>query len=159
LGAFAAWSQLNGMQTVTTINLPAALVDLPYAIFSEKHENWSPRHMNPRVWQAISCPILGMIFWWIAGCGADALVASRSRKLVPRIGWAETIIGFLLAAGGAVFVIAFVFTAGPDRSNLGLQLMAAVAGVWALLGGLTVAARIVQRRMRKALLRKGAVPV
>jgi hypothetical protein len=159
LGAFAAWSQLHGLQTVTVINLPAALVHLPYAIFSEKHESWSPGHMDPRVWQAISCPILGMILWWIAGRGADALVASRSRKLFPRIGWAETIVGFLLAAGGAVFAIAFVFTAGPDRSNLALQLMAAVAGMWALLGSLTVAAQIVQRRMRKALLREGAVPV
>ena len=158
MGAFAAWSQRNGMQTVTVINLPAAMVDLPYAIFSEKHENWSPGHMDPRVWQAISCPIMGMIFWWMAGRGADALVAFRSRRMIPVISWAETIVGFLLAAGGAVFVIAFVFTAGPDRSNLGLQLIAAVAGLWALLGGLSVAARIMQRRMRKALLRECAVP-
>jgi len=157
LASFAAWSQHNGMQMVAGIDLPAGVIQLPYAMFSTSHSDLRPTRVDFRVWRAITWPILGMVFWWIAGRGADALVAARRKKLAPRIRWTETIIGFLLAAGGAVFVIVFVFTAGPDRGDYDLQVVAAGAGMWAILGGLTVAARIVQRRMRRASMRESAV--
>jgi hypothetical protein len=154
MAAFAGWSQQSGMQTVNAINLPAAVFHLPYAIFSTSHQVWTPGHVDARVWQAITYPILGLVFWWVAGRGVDALLAAARKQLAPKISWPETIIGFLLAAGGAVFVLAFVFGGGEDRSNGELQILATLAGMWAGLGALTVAARFVQWRMREAVSRQ-----
>lgn len=158
MAAFANWSQRSGMHTVIVINLPAAVFHVPYAIFSTSHQVWTPGHVDARLWQAITSPILGMVFWWVAGRGLDALMAAARKHFVPKITWTETIIGFLLAAGGAVFVLAFVIGGGEDRGNGEFQVLAAFAGMWSVLGGLTVVARIVQWRMRKAWLRESAVP-
>ena len=158
MAAFASWSQQSGMHTVIAMNLPAAVFHVPYAIFSTSHQVWTPGHLDARIWQAITSPILGLVFWWVAGRGADALMAAARKQLAPKIRWTETIIGFLLAAGGAVFVLGFVFTGGEDRSDGGLQILAALAGMWSVLGSLTVVARIIQWRMGKALLRKSAAP-
>jgi len=138
------------MQIVAAINLPAGIIQLPYVVLSADKREWMPPGMDFRVWRAVTWPVLGMVFWWIAGRGADALRAAQREILAPRIGWPETIVGLLLAAGGGVFVIAFVFTAGPDRNDRELQVVAAAACMWAVLGSLTVAARILQWRMRKA---------
>jgi hypothetical protein len=91
-----------------------------------------------------------MVFWWLAGRGVDALVTARRKAITPRIGWTETVLGFVLGAGGLVGVIAFLFTAGPDLYDRQLQLLMSAAGMWGLLGSLTVAARILQWRIRKA---------
>jgi hypothetical protein len=154
MAAFACWSRQSGMHTVIAINLPAAVFHVPYAIFSTSHQVWTPGHVDARVWQAITYPILGLVFWWVAGRGADALMAAARKQLAPKIRWTETIIGFLLAAGGAVVVLAFVFGGGEDRNKEEFQILAALAGMWAGLGALTAAARFVQWRMREALSRR-----
>jgi len=88
-----------------------------------------------------------MVFWWIAGRGVDALVASRRKDLVPRIGWLETVVGSLLTVSGVVAAVAIELFARANRS--GLDELAGAAGMWAILGGLTVAARIIQSRIGK----------
>jgi hypothetical protein len=149
LQKFARWSVQNGMQTVSAINLPAGLLQLPSIIFTADHREWMPPGMDFQVWRAITWPILGMPFWWIAGRGADALVAARRHTLAPRIVWVETVIGFLFMAAGATAVIGVEFFSGSDRNDL--QSLAAVSGLWAVLGGFSVAAKIVQWRLRKTL--------
>jgi hypothetical protein len=147
---FLEWSLRNGRETVAAINLPAGLVQLPTVFLRADKTEWKPDGVDFRAWRAVTWPLLGMVFWWIAGRGLDALVAARRKALSPRIGWTETVLGFVLGAGGLVGVIAFLFTAGPDLHDRQLQLLMSAAGMWGLLGSLTVAARVVQWRMRKA---------
>jgi hypothetical protein len=141
LERLAQWSNHYGTQTVTIINLPAAVSELLVTMVKNDWPN--------RPWRAISCPILGMIFWWIAGRGADALVATRRKNLAPRIGWVETMIGFLLLAAGATMTVGIEFFSGSDRHDL--QPAALVSAMWAFLGGLSVAAKVVQWRLRRHL--------
>lgn len=144
LRPFTQWSRQHGMQTVGVLNLPGAVFQLPFIL----REDWIPI-TDRQVWNAITLPILALVFWWLAGRGADALVASRGRRLLPRIGWVETVIGSLITAAGATIVIGVEFFSGTDRADL--QGLAAAAGMWTLLAGLTVAARITQWRVRKKL--------
>ncbi|HEY6308341.1 MAG TPA: hypothetical protein VI488_17985 [Candidatus Angelobacter sp.] len=141
----------NSMETVAALNLPAGLVQLPYAIVSADKNDLMPSGMDLRVWRAITWPILGMVFWWIAGRGAEALVAAQQGRLVPRIGWLETTIAFLLLAAGTTFVVGFVFFSGVDLHDLTLQLFMITAILWAFLGSLTVAAKIAQGRLKRKL--------
>jgi hypothetical protein len=133
------------MATVIIINLPAAVFELPLMI----KQNWPSPTWDSQTLRAVTWPILGLVFWWMAGRGADALIASRERRLFPRMGWVETVVGSLIMASGGATVIAVEFFSGADRSEL--QLLAGVAGMWTILGGLTVAARIAQWRIRKKL--------
>lgn len=149
---FLEWSLISGKQTVAAINLPAGVLQLPTIFLSPSRQIWKPAGVDFQTWNAVTWPVLGIVFWWVAGRGADALIATRRKMLAPRIGWTETVLGFVLGVGGLVTPIAFLFTAGPDLHDRQLQLLVSAAGMWGLLGSLTVAARIVQRRMRKAAL-------
>lgn len=149
LQVFANWSKTYGMQTVGVINLPAVVFEVPWMLFDK---NWAQHGLDWQVRRAITWPILGMVFWWMAGRGAQALSAVRRKKLVPRIGWIETVIGFVLLAAGATMVIGVEFFSGADRHSL--QPAAAVAGMWAFLGGLSVAGKMAQWGLRKALAAK-----
>ena len=146
---FLEWSLSSGRQTVMAINLPAALLQLPTIFLTPDRQIWKPARVGFQTWNGVTYPVLGMVFWWLAGRGVDALVAARRKALTPKIGWPETVLGFVLGAGGLVGVIAFLFTAGPDLHDRQLQLFISSAGMWGLLGSATVAARVVQWRMRK----------
>jgi hypothetical protein len=78
LRAFGRWSESNGMQTVTAMNLPAVVFEIPLMLFEK---DWASH--GYRAGRAIAWPILAMVFWWIAGRGAEALAAAR-RKNVGR---------------------------------------------------------------------------
>src|SRR5215472_17155569 len=147
---FLEWSLRNGRQTVAAINLPAGLAQLPTVLLRADKTEWRPAAVDFLTWRAVTWPLLGMVFWWIAGRGVDALVAAPQKAPAPRIGWTETVLGFVLGAGGLVGAIAFLLTAGPDLHDRQLQLFMSSAGMWGLLGSLTVAARVVQWRMGKA---------
>ena len=74
------------------LNLPSGLVQLPYVILNPSREDWSPSGINLRTWRVISWPIIGILFWWSAGRGIEALIAGRRRNIGPRITWLETVI-------------------------------------------------------------------
>jgi hypothetical protein len=146
---YRSWSISTGLDAVAALNLPAGIVQLPYAIFSADHTELMPRGMDFKVWRAVTWPLLGTFFWWIAGRGAEALAASRRKVLVPRIGWTEAVLAFILLGLGIAYIVGFVFFSGPDIHDLALQVVAVAAFLWAFLGGLSVAAKIVQSRLRK----------
>src|SRR5580704_1414016 len=85
------------------LDAPAMLVEIPYAILSSKHSAWSPRGFDFRLWRALTCPFGGLVFWWIAGRGIDALIAARRRLITPSITWAETGVGVFSLASGVLF--------------------------------------------------------
>ena len=151
---FLEWSLSSGREVAAAINLPAAFLQLPTVFLTSDRTIWRPAGVDSQTWNAITLPVLGMVFWWIAGRGADALLAARRKILAPRIGWPETIVGFILGAGGLTGAIAFVFTAGPDLHDEQLQFLMSGCGLWGFLGSLIVAARIVQWRMRRKAARQ-----
>lgn len=87
-------------------NLPSGLVQLlPYMILSPTKHEWIPRGMNFRLWRAITWPVVGIVFWWIAGRGIEGLIAARQRLIRPRITWIETITGAALFTFCAVAAV------------------------------------------------------
>ncbi|HZU32938.1 MAG TPA: hypothetical protein VFB79_17615 [Candidatus Angelobacter sp.] len=148
--AFGSHSSL--LTLVALLNLPGSMVQLPHAIFSRSYNEWIPAGMNSQVWHAVCWPLVCMVFWWLAGRGAEALRAARYKRLLPKIGWMETIVASLmmLIMGGLFFCGIILGLAEGDKSIFTFQLIGAGA-FWFLLSGLTVLARIQQYRLRKKM--------
>lgn len=136
-------------EAIAAMNLPGSLIELPTAIFSANHVIWRPPFLSFRMWRAISWPVSGMVFWWIAGRATEALLAINYRQLVPKIGWVETVTGFLVMAAGATMLGGMLFGLSAAERDLESTRLAAAGGLWALLGGLSVIARFRQWRFRK----------
>jgi hypothetical protein len=133
--------------TPTLINIPAVFIDLPYVIHNPAKTEWVPNGMDFKRWRAISWPIIGLIFWWIAGRGVEALFAARRGVIHPPISWVETGIGVLLLLGGMIFLIA-PLCAGDSESDIPWVAICGAGAMWAALGGAVVTARITQRKIR-----------
>ena len=134
-----------------TLNLPCILVQLPYVILNPAKQEWIPRGMNFRTWRAISWPLLGILFWWIAGRGIEALIATRRRLIRPNITWIETTVGAALCAFCAVAAVCMPLFSGRDE-NFPMKLFVAAFVMWSVLGGMVVAGRVAQWRLRKGLI-------
>ena len=107
--------------------------------------------MDFRIWRAISWPLIGILFWWIAGRGIDALIGARRRIMNPSIGWAETAVSIVALACGVIFcMLPFMVESENDRYGPWWQLLCIAGAIWVLLGGATIAARFVQFRVRRA---------
>jgi hypothetical protein len=136
------------------LNLPAAMVEIPQAMLSPTHNNWIPKGMDFRIWRAISWPLIGIVFWWVAGRGIDALVGARRRLIAPSISWAETGLALATLACGIVFCMG-PFMAREDRDSAGVGLwwpmLSGAGAMWALLATVTIAARITQWRIRRQI--------
>jgi hypothetical protein len=76
-------------------------------------------------------------------------VAINYRQLNPKIGWVETVTGFLVMAGGATFLGGMLFGLSPSERDWQSTRLAAAGGLWVLLGALSVIARFRQWRFRK----------
>jgi hypothetical protein len=134
------------------LNLPAGILQLPYAIFfSPDKRDWNPTPMDSQLWRAITWSLLGLPFWWIIGRAVDALAAIKSGRLTPRIGWIETVLGFLLVGGCATAFAGLLFGLPEADRNRGLILPLAGFALWALLGNLPLIARFRQWRLRKKI--------
>jgi len=133
------------------LNVPVTFLELPFAVFSPSHREWTPRGMDFRVWRAISYPLVGLIFWWIAGRGLDALVASRKNLISPRIRWVEIAVAAAVFLCVVAILIAFV-TEESWHGDLQMELLAAGALIWTALMTIVFVARIAQWRIRKGLM-------
>jgi hypothetical protein len=67
------------------LNMPSLLVQLPYVILSPDKNDWVPKGMDLWTWRAIALPLIGILFWWSAGRGIEALLAARRQLVRPRI--------------------------------------------------------------------------
>jgi len=125
-----------------------ALLNMPCALLGLARREAVPRGMVAEFWRSVSWPFFGIIFWWIAGRGIEALVASRRRLLCPEITWMEVFVASLVVALGALILAAFL---SGDRSGFVFPWPSAVAasGLWILLGGTTIVARVAQWRIRR----------
>jgi len=137
------------LSSVAALNLPAGLVQLPYEMFNTTKREWMPAEMDFRIWRVVTWPLLCIPFWWIAGRAIDALTALKHRIVTPKIGWTETIIGFVLMAACGTGFFGLLFGLSKEERTLELTRFVAGCGLWALLGGLSVVARFWQWRSGK----------
>jgi hypothetical protein len=137
------------LATPTVLNLPVALIALPYAIMSPTKNDWVPRGMDVLAWRALSWPFVGLPFWWVAGLGIEALVASRHGVIQPQLGWLSVSIGTIVFLVSAMFALVPLCAGVRESdSDFPVALLIAAAVMWMILGGATVGAWILQRRIR-----------
>lgn len=119
---------------------------MPFTMNSQTKREWAPQGMNDLLWRAVTWPFLCLPFWWIAGRAIDALTAVNHRLVRPRIRLMEIVIGSIWAAFGGLLFVGFLIVAGIKR-DLDSPRIAAAGGLWALLGALSLIARIRQKRL------------
>jgi len=126
-----------------------AVLNLPCSMLGLLRREAVPRGMLPEFWRSLSWPFFGIVFWWIAGRGIDAIIASRHGSLSPAITLMEVFVAALIILLGSVFW-GLAFGDPNDRSGLVFPWPSALAasGLWILLGGAIITARIVQWRIR-----------
>lgn len=134
----------------TMLDMPAGIIQLPYIIHNPAKTEWVPKGMEFKIWRAISWPFVGLIFWWIAGRGVEALRASRRNVLDPSMGWVETGVGAFLMTLGIILLIA-PLCAGESDSDHSWVFICGSGAIWASLGAAIVIARIAQWRVRVRL--------
>jgi hypothetical protein len=115
------------------LNLPSGLVQFPYVVLNPAKQDWIPREMDFKTWRAISWPLVGILFWWSAGRGIEALLAARRNLVYPRIGWIETIVGAALFTFCGVAAICLPLYGGVD-DDFPVKLWVAGSGTWANAG-------------------------
>ena len=134
---------------VATLNLPGSLPDLAYAMISSAHEEWIPTGMSMWVWRDISWPIVGMFFWWLAGRSIEALLSARHEILQPRIRWWEVLISIPVLAYGGIWPVMMSVDRSSRAEFFWWPLLVVFGSLWLGLGACTVAASIVQWRLRR----------
>lgn len=132
------------MRVPVALNFPVGIVQLPYVILSPAKTEWVPRGMLAETWRAISWPFAGVLFWWVAGRGIEALRSCREAIISPRVTLLETIFAALLVCIGIVVLVGTIMSTPDDRRDL--QFVALLVGgfLWGVLASLTLAARILQ---------------
>ena len=132
------------------LDMPVLLVQVPYLIHNPSKTEWVPNGMDVKMWRAISWPFIGLIFWWIAGRGVEALLAARRNVIDPSIGWVETGIGALLLLLGIITLVTPLLAGDSDR-DISWIFISGSGALWAMLGTAIVIARIAQRKIRLRL--------
>jgi len=130
------------------LNLPGSVVQAPMAAFTKNHPGRIPRSLEIITRSAFGWSVLAMPFWWIAGRGLEALIATRRKLVAPRIHWSEASISYVFLFGGATLASACLSTIASGRGQDGFLMLASCELLWASLGGITVLAR---KRQREAV--------
>lgn len=148
------------MTMPAALNIPVGFIQIPFMLDNPARSEWAPTGMWIREWRAVSWPIVGMIFWWIAGRSLESIsagmryfAASEKEEAARRYLLAPNLRPIEVAIGAALVVVGigtcYVLTSGL----LGLAtdyVLAAGAGLWALLGLIIIGAGILQWRVRRA---------
>lgn len=139
-----------------SLNFPAFFFD--FFIYNMVPDKVRVTHAFRTSWMAVTWPLYGIVFWWMAGRSVEALIGARKRSLIPRIGPPEVTVAIALLLFGGGFSLMFLFV--DKTRDLDSCLLAAGAGLWALIGATMLAARLTQWRVRKALktVRDAALP-
>ena len=132
------------------LNLPSGLIQLPYVILNSSKEEWVPSGMDVMTWRAISWPLIGVLFWWSAGRGIEAVIATRKGLIRPRVTWIEAANGAALFLFCAIAAVCLPLFGNDSRDpDFPVKLWSCGLGLWALLGGASVAAKFAQWRIER----------
>jgi hypothetical protein len=127
-----------------------ALLNIPVVLIGLARRETVPYAFLGECWRALTWPVAGIVFWWIAGRGIEALVASRSRLISPSLNWVEAITGLLVSAGmGALLIGLAVDPSVRSESIYPWRLEVPAGLLWFVLGIVLVVARLVQWQIRR----------
>ena len=135
------------------LDLPALLVQTPYVLLTSARTVPRPGSIPLLEWNAAFLPFAGLVFWWSAGRGLEALLASAKKTIAPRITRLETIGALAMLFIGVVMVV--VTFSGAIEEN---SFMSGSAGfaLWAGLSVPLLLAKYAQRKLEK-LTQEGGV--
>jgi hypothetical protein len=126
------------------LNGPVALLDAPFRMMQSPAQ---PDGQPFKLWRALIYPLIGMLFWWIAGRGIEAAIAAKRKIISPRLGPPEVLVnGLILFVASIVAVITVHEQSATNRTA---TVIAIGAGIWAVLSFVGVAARLMQWRVRR----------
>ncbi len=140
------------MKVPVALNLPVGIAQLPYIIPSREKREWAPRGMTTDAWRALSWPFAGVLFWWLAGRGVEALLASRKKIVSPRLTLPETIFAAVFVCGGVAALVGIITSTPDDRRDFQCLLLLAGGLLWGVLASLTITARVSQWNLRRKTL-------
>jgi hypothetical protein len=137
------------MRVPIVLDFPVVIAQIPYILANPEKREWTPRGMLTETWRALSWPFAGIVFWWYAGRGIEAVRAARRSIAVPRMTLAETASAAVLLCIGLATLVGLITSTPDDRRDY--QFLSLLAGglLWGILASFTVAARILQWRMKK----------
>jgi hypothetical protein len=77
---------------IMAINLPGVLIQTLISLpaHTSPPPTWHPQALALETWQALVFPFFALPYWWLVGCGLDALVSKE------RLHWSLLLIGTLL---------------------------------------------------------------
>ncbi len=128
------------------LDLPALLVQLPYVLLTSARTVWRPGRIPLLEWNAMFLPFAGLVFWWSAGRGLEAFIASTRKMVYPRLTRIETVFASALLLVGIVMVV--VTFSGAIEEN---SFMSGSAGfaLWAGLSIPMILGKISQRKLER----------
>ena len=144
------------MRAPVLLDFPVVIAQLPYILVNPAKTEWIPKGMLPQIWRALSWPFAGVLFWWCAGRGIEALCAARRAVVAPLMTAVETAVAVVLFCIGIATLVGIVTSTPDDRRDF--QFLALIAGglLWGILATFTITARFFQWRITK---RCTAVPL
>lgn len=144
-------SEQRALRIVEMRTSVPALLNFPCAFLGLRANVVVPRAMLPEFWRAISWPLVGVVFWWIAGRGVEALAASRRHVSVPAVTWVEVIIASLVIAFASMVCVAFFLDPSTRDEFIYAWRWALAANVlWIFLGSATILGRVAQWRIKRS---------
>ena len=138
------------MTVPVVLNFPTLILQLPYVIVAKRE--WTAPGIYVETWRVLSWPSIGLVFWWIAGRGLEALQAARREVICPRVHWIETAAALILTFFGGIGFMGLLTTTPNDRADFHFMALLAGALLWGILGVVVLAGRFRQWRIEKRML-------
>ena len=127
------------------INVPGTIFEILISLPTSWPAIWHPAALLPETWDALVLPFFALPFWWLVGCGLDALIAKE------RLHWSLLLIGTLLAASCLALLLGFhagISTAEQEASPWRMRGLAGWTIAFAVLPIAWIVQSTRQRRRR-----------
>jgi hypothetical protein len=119
------------------LNVPGTLFEILISLPTSWPAIWHPAALLPETWDALVFPFFALPFWWLVGCGLDALIGKE------RLHWSLLLIGTLLAGSCLALVLGFHAGISAAERESSPWLMRGLAG-WTIAFAVLPIAWIVQ---------------
>jgi hypothetical protein len=136
-----------------------ALLNMPVVLTGLARRETVPMGIVSEWWRALTWPIAGLIFWWMAGRGIEALLATRSHLILPALTWPETIVALLVSVSMGIILVGIVVDPSiRSESIFPWRMELEACSLWLILALTTVVARVLQWRLKAGIRSDSAAP-
>jgi len=136
-----------------------ALLNIPVVLTGLARRETVPMGIVSEWWRAFTWPIVGLVFWWMAGRGIEALLAARSHLISPALTWAETIVALLVSVCMGILLVTIAMDPSTrSQSIFPWHMEPEACSLWLVLGLTIVLARFLQWRLKAGLRPDSAAP-